>query len=83
MCVRSVAAVEDEVHQGGVHDPGRASREPRVGLLHVGGAGDVEVHPGTADELLEYRDMVRAALIDYCSDWARKSVGEELPLREF
>jgi hypothetical protein len=32
----------------------------------------------TADELMEWRDMQRAALIDYCSSWARKVVEEEL-----
>lgn len=34
----------------------------------------------TADELCEYRDMHRAALIDMCSKWARREVEKESPL---
>jgi hypothetical protein len=32
----------------------------------------------TADELIEWRDILRAALIDYCSDWARKAIELQL-----
>jgi hypothetical protein len=32
----------------------------------------------TADELIDWRDLMRASLIDYCSDWARKSIEMQL-----
>jgi hypothetical protein len=32
----------------------------------------------TADELIDFRDLQRSALIDYCSSWARRVVEEEL-----
>lgn len=32
----------------------------------------------TADELCEYRDMHRAAMIDMCSKWARRKIDESL-----
>lgn len=34
----------------------------------------------TADELCEWRDIQRAAMIDYCSRWARGKVTEEMEL---
>jgi hypothetical protein len=34
----------------------------------------------TADELIEWRDLQRSALIDYCTDWARRKVDLELEL---
>ena len=32
----------------------------------------------TADELIEWRDLMRSALIDHCSDWARKAIELQL-----
>jgi hypothetical protein len=32
----------------------------------------------TADELCEYRDIHRAAMIDMCSTWARRKIEESL-----
>lgn len=34
----------------------------------------------SADELIEWRDIQRAAVIDYFSAWARNAVEQELPL---
>ena len=34
----------------------------------------------TPDELIEWRDIQRAAAIDYFSAWARREIEQELPL---
>jgi hypothetical protein len=33
----------------------------------------------TADELCEWRDIQRATLIDFCSNWARHEAEQEMP----
>jgi hypothetical protein len=77
-CVKWIAEEsEDQLGSHMLDAMSDAYVTPKIGNRYDTLCAKLMVGTMTADELCEWRDMHRAALIDMCSKWARKKVEEE------